>query len=59
MAQKPDNDFEEDEVDIEELAKQGKPIPRAKRYRIRIDRERFLVTAPFITKAELQATLSF
>lgn len=47
------DDFEEEEVDIEELVKLGKPVPRAKRYRIRIDRERFVVTTQFVTKAEL------
>ncbi len=53
MATQPEDDFEEEEVDIEELVKQGKPVPRAKRYRIRIDREHFVVTKPFITKREL------
>jgi hypothetical protein len=53
MANQPEDDFEEEEVDIEELVKQGKPVPRAKRYRIRIDRERYVVTTPFITKQEL------
>jgi hypothetical protein len=53
MAIQPEDDFEEEEVDIEELVKQGKRVPRAKRYRIRIDKERFVVTTPFITKAEL------
>lgn len=52
MANEPE-EFEEDEVDIEELAKQGKRIPRARRYRIRIDRERYVAERPFITKAEL------
>lgn len=53
MATQPEDDFEEVEVDVEELVKQGKRVPRAKRYRIRIDKERFVVTTPFITKAEL------
>lgn len=53
MATQPADDFEEEEVDIEELVKQGKPVPRAKRYRIRIDKERYVVNEPFITKAEL------
>jgi len=48
-----DDEFEVEEVDIEELVKQGKPVPRAKRYRIRIDKDRFVVTSPFITKADL------
>ena len=53
MATQPADDFEEEEVDIEDLVKHGKRVPRAKRYRIRIDKERFLVDAPLITKAEL------
>ncbi len=53
MATQPEDDFEEEEVDVEELVKQGKRVPRAKRYRIRIDKERFVVTTPLITKAEL------
>jgi len=53
MAKEPEDDFEEEEVDVEELAKQGKPVPRAKRYRIRIDRDRFVVSTQFVTKAEL------
>ena len=53
MATEPEDDFEEEEVDVEELVKQGKRVPRAKRYRIRIDKERFVVTTQFITKPEL------
>jgi hypothetical protein len=52
------NDFEEEEVDVEELVKQGKRVPRAKRYRIRIDRERFVVTTPFVTKRDLLALVN-
>lgn len=55
MAAQPEDDFEEDEVDVEELVKQGKRIPRAKRYRIRIDREKFVVHQPLITGPELLA----
>lgn len=32
-----------DEVDIEEYAKRGENPPHARRYRIRIDRERYTV----------------
>ena len=53
MATEPEDDIEEEEVDVEELVKQGKRVPRAKRYRIRIDKERFVVTTQFITKPEL------
>lgn len=38
-----------DEIDIEEYAKRGERPPRARRYRIRIDRERFVVTVPQMT----------
>ena len=51
----PDEEFEEEEVDVEELVKQGKPVPRAKRYRIRIDRDRYTVTKPIVTKGDLLA----
>src|SRR6478736_6361565 len=52
------NDLEEEEVDVEELVKQGKRVPRAKRYRIRIDRERFVVTTPIVTKRDLLALVN-
>lgn len=48
MANEPE-EFEEEEVDVEELLKQGKPIPRAKRYRIRIGREKYVVHRPIVT----------
>lgn len=53
MANEPQDEFEEDEVDIEELVKQGKRVPRARRYRIRIDREKFVVEKPVVTGPEL------
>lgn len=53
MATQPEDDFEEEEADIEELVKKGKPVPRAKRYRIRIDKEHFTVTTQFVTKVQL------
>jgi Multiubiquitin len=40
-------------ADIEEYAKEGKPIPRASKYRIRIDRERYEVAEPMISGREL------
>ncbi|MFO0944048.1 MAG: multiubiquitin domain-containing protein [Pirellulales bacterium] len=58
MATQPDDDFEEQEVDVEELVKQGKRVPRAKRYRIRIDKERYVVSSPFITKVQLLALVA-
>jgi hypothetical protein len=38
-----------DEVDVEELVRAGKPVPRAKRYRIRIDKEQKIVEQPVVT----------
>ncbi len=53
MADKPEDEFEIEEIDVEEYAKQRKKFPRARRYRIRIDRERYVVKSPFVTKDEL------
>jgi len=38
-----------EEVDVEQYVKEGKPIPRARRYRIRIDRERIVVETSELT----------
>jgi hypothetical protein len=40
-------------VDLEELAKAGKPVPAAARYRIRIDGEKFVVTVSHMTGRQL------
>jgi multiubiquitin len=40
-------------IDLEEFAAAGKRPPRAKRYRIRIDKERFVVEVPSMTGREL------
>ncbi|HLA95088.1 MAG TPA: multiubiquitin domain-containing protein [Pyrinomonadaceae bacterium] len=40
-------------VDVEEFAKTGKPVPRGKKYRIRIDKERFTVDSSTIKGSEL------
>jgi Multiubiquitin len=45
----------EDVVDVEELAKTGKPIPRASRYRIRVDKTVIVVDGPTITGREILA----
>lgn len=58
MATQPAEDVEVDEVDVEAIVKQGKPVPRAKRYRIRIDKEHFTVTGQFVTKAQLLALVA-
>lgn len=42
-----------DEVDIEEYAKRGEAPPNARRYRIRIDRERYTVAVPKMSGREL------
>ncbi len=54
---KPENIVEElaEEVDIEELSKKGHPVPRAKRYVIRIDKERVVVHTHKITGREILA----
>lgn len=49
----PQDEITHDEVDIEEYAKRGEKPPRARRYRIRIDRERFTVTVSTMTGYEL------
>jgi hypothetical protein len=40
-------------IDIEDFAREGKPLPKGKRYRIRIDKEKFEVSQPTITGKEL------
>jgi len=47
--------IEEDVIDIEEFARAGKPVPKGKRYRIRIDKEMFVVSQSTITGKELLA----
>lgn len=47
QAAEPENIL--DEVDVEQFVKEGKPVPRARRYRIRIDRESFVVSVPEMT----------
>lgn len=40
-------------VDVEAYAKAGKPVPPAKQYRIRIDKDYFDVTVPSMTGRQL------
>lgn len=40
-------------IDVEEFAKAGRPVPPHRRYRIRIDRERFVVDQPSLTGREI------
>src|SRR5689334_9939638 len=42
-------DTELDVVDVEEYAKLGKPLPKAKTYRFRVDREIVTVNDPVLT----------
>lgn len=42
-----------DVVDVEELGKAGKPVPKAKSYRIRIDKSYYVVPAPSLTGRKL------
>lgn len=46
-----DKDKKDDiyEVDVEEEAKAGRPVPEAKRYRIRVDKERVISDRPVVT----------
>ena len=53
MSKDQNDEFEVEEVDIEECAKAGKRPPCAKRYRIRIDREKYVVDHAIITGPEL------
>lgn len=40
-------------IDLEEHAKAGKNPPKAERYRIRIDKERYVVSSPCLSGREL------
>jgi hypothetical protein len=40
-------------IEVEELARAGKPVPKATRYRIRVDREVFIVDGPTITGRQI------
>lgn len=42
-------------IDIEQFAKEGRHVPHGCRYRIRIDRERFVVDEPCLTGAQILA----
>lgn len=42
-----------DLVDVEEYGKAGKPVPRAKQYRIRIDKEYYFVHSVSLTGRQL------
>jgi hypothetical protein len=42
-------------IEVEEYARAGKPVPKAKRYRIRVDKERFVVQQSTIGGQEILA----
>lgn len=44
---------QDDIIDIEQFAREGRTPPRCARYRIRIDREHFVVLEPCLTGREL------
>jgi hypothetical protein len=46
-------DHSEDVVDVEAHAKTGKPVPKAARYRIRVDKTVIVVDGPTITGSEI------
>jgi len=43
----------EDEIDIEACAKEGRAVPRARRYRIRIDKKVYTVEVDHLTGAQI------
>jgi hypothetical protein len=49
----PGVEWEVEEEDLEAAAKSGKPPRRAKRYRLRVDREYFTVTETSLTGREI------
>ena len=46
-------DHSDDIIDIEQYAKEGRTPPRRERYRIRIDRERYVVHQPCLDGREI------
>jgi hypothetical protein len=44
---------EEEVIDLEEFAKAGKKPPRAKKYRIRIDKQKYVVEVPGMTGRQI------
>lgn len=55
VSQPSNNQTVTETIDIEEFAKAGRPVPHGCRYRIRIDRERFVVDEPCLTGAQILA----
>lgn len=42
-----------EEIDVEQYSKEGKPVPKGKRYAFRVDRERFVVDKECMTGREI------
>jgi hypothetical protein len=42
-------------IDVEEHARAGKPVPKAKRYRIRVEKQSFVVNTETITGRQILA----
>ncbi len=42
-------------IDVEEYAKAGKPVPKGKQYRLRVDKDRFVVKQAYIAGHEILA----
>jgi len=49
----PHDEISDEIVDVEEYGKSNRRPPKAKRYRIRIDKERYVVEVPSMTGREL------
>lgn len=46
-------DVEIEEADLEQLAKAGRPVPKARRYRIRVDDSHYTTDKPKMTGREI------
>lgn len=53
MTNEKKNDVELEIVEIEELARAGKEVPEGKRYRIRIDKEKYVIDKAKMTGREI------
>jgi hypothetical protein len=48
-----EQNIEDDVIDVEEFAKAGKPIPNAKGYKIKVDKEKYTVDHAVVTGREV------
>ena len=58
MADNKQHSDESDIIDVEEFAREGKPVPSGKRYRIRIDKDHFIVDSAQLTGAQILALVN-